>query len=102
MPRHLAPALLYLLLAALPSAALVTVGRPWALLFMIPALLCVWGMVASGALLRLAYIGTGFSDPMLAVEAARDRVLSGQSPYGVGYADTSRLARHSRTGRSCC
>ena len=88
LPRIIDPRLAYLLLAALPAAALVSIGRPWAALFLVPAVFGAWGIVTSGVLLRLAYIGTGFSDPMVVTEAARERVLDGLSPYGVGYAQS--------------
>ena len=77
-----------MLLAGLAATALTTTGRPWALLFLVPAVFGAWGIVASGVGLRLAYIGTGFSDPMVVIEAARERVLDGLSPYGVGYAQS--------------
>ena len=81
--------LIYLLLATLPAAALVTVDRPWAVLALVPAIFGIGGVIVSGALMRLAYVGTGFSDPLLVTEAARERVLDGLSPYGVGYAEAT-------------
>jgi len=81
--------LIYVLLATLPAAALVTVDRAWAVFALVPAIFGIGGIIVSAALMRLAYIGTGFSDPLLVTEAARDRVLDGLSPYGVGYAEAT-------------
>ena len=79
---------IYLALGAQAAAMLVLHDRLWAAVALAPAFLGSWGIVASSALLRLAYVGTGFSDPVVVSEAARDRVLRGGSPYGVGYAET--------------
>lgn len=87
-PRDGAAVITYLALAILPAAALVQHERLWAAVALAPAILGPWGIVASGALLRLAYVGTGFSDQVAVAEAARDRVLVGASPYGVGYAES--------------
>lgn len=86
--RDRAAVIVYLALAILPAAALVQHDRLWAAVALAPAILGPWGIVASGALLRLAYVGTGFSDQVAVAEAARDRVLGGASPFGVGYAES--------------
>lgn len=90
--RHLAisrdrwAVLLYLSLAGLSAATLITQGRPWAALALVPAIFGPWGIVASTALMRLAYIGVGtVGDQPAITDAARERVLSGLSPYGVTY-----------------
>ena len=81
--------LVFLLPATLAAASLVTRHGPVAVLALIPAIFGLWGIVVSGVLLRIGYIGTGFSDPVVVSEAARMRVLSGASPYGVGYPETT-------------
>ena len=87
--REWAAVLVFLVPATLAAATLVTRHGPVAVLALIPAIFGLWGVVVSGVLLRLGYIGTGFSDPVVVSEAARIRVLSGASPYGVGYPETS-------------
>jgi hypothetical protein len=86
--RDVSAVLLYLPLAGLAAAALMSHGRPWAALGLVPAVLGPWGIVVSSTVLRLGYIGTGFSDQVAVSEAARTRALSGESPYGVGYAES--------------
>lgn len=83
--RHRIAQVIYVTLASVAAAALVLHGQPWAAVVPALALVGVWGIVASGALLRLGYVGTGFSDQVLVSEAARARFLAGASPYGVGY-----------------
>lgn len=86
--RDRAAVIVYFALAILPAAALVQHDRLWAAVALAPAILGPWGIVASGALLRLAYVGTGFSDQVAVAEAARERLLGGASPFGVGYAES--------------
>lgn len=77
----------YLALASLMAAALLDEGRWWALLALPPAVFGPWGIVASTGILRLSYHGLGVGDIYAVTDAARERVLSGLSPYGVTYAD---------------
>lgn len=79
------PPLLYAVLASLMAAALFTEGRWYALLALPPIIFGPWGIVASTGILRLSYHGLGTGDIYAVTEAARDRVLSGLSPYGVTY-----------------
>lgn len=76
-------------LAAYPALWLVLYDRlAFGLIGLAAGVFGTWGIVAGGVILRLAYLGTHSSDPMLVVDAARDRVLSGLSPYGIGYAES--------------
>lgn len=88
-PRKRLAVTVYLGLALLPAVVLAHDDRlVFGLLSLVPALLGIWGIVISAILLRLAYVGTRLSDPMAVVDAARERVLDGMSPYGIGYAES--------------
>jgi hypothetical protein len=73
-------------------------GRPWAwaVLLTIPVALAwraePWKAASSIAVgsmfLRFAYIGTATDDQILVTHAALARVLTGLSPYGVGYTES--------------
>ena len=78
----------YIVLATPVAVALTIHDRVWAAVALVPAIFGPWGIVASSAMLRLASVGTGFSDPVAVSEAARARVLTGASPYGIGYQET--------------
>ena len=79
---------IYVIVATPLAAALISADRLWAVVALPPAIFGPWGIVASSAMLRLASIGTGFSDQVVVSEAARLRVLTGASPYGVGYQES--------------
>lgn len=79
---------IYIVVATPLAAALILLDRPWAVMALAPAVFGPWGIVASSALVRLACLSTGFSDQVLVSEAARERALTGASPYGVGYAES--------------
>ncbi len=71
-------------------------GRPWTLLSLLAIPAALWlrerpsaaagALVVGSVVLRLAYVGIGFTDQIAVSQAGTARALSGLSPYGVGYA----------------
>lgn len=72
--------------------------RPWALTSLVAVPLALWlrmrpaaaagAIVMGSVILRLAYVGIGFTDQIAVSQAAATRAFGGLSPYGVGYAET--------------
>jgi hypothetical protein len=72
--------------------------RPWSLISLVAVPAALWlrrrptyaaaAIVIGSIILRLAYVGIGFTDQVAVSQAGAARALSGLSPYGVGYAET--------------
>lgn len=91
--------LLFALFGALMAWGLAAYhDRPWALLSLLAIPVALWlrerpaaaaaAVVVGSVILRLAYVGIGFTDQIAVSQAGAARAFSGLSPYGVGYAET--------------
>lgn len=99
--RWIAGIAIFTAMAALPALHLALYqDRPWALAAGIGPIAAVatfrrapyvaaGSLVVSSVLLQLGYIGVGYSDQIDLGRAALDRVVAGQSPYGVMYANSA-------------
>lgn len=73
-------------------------GRPWALLSLLAIPAALWlrerpgaaaaAIVVGSVVLRLAYVGIGYTDQIAVSQAGAARAFSSLSPYGIGYAQT--------------
>lgn len=79
------PLLVYICLSSVAVAQLIAIGRPWGVAALAPIVIGgSWGIIASSVAFKATYLGTAAFDPIAVTQEAWERVLAGQTPYGVG------------------